>query len=334
MKNIYDKILKILLGLFLLINIILLTRVLGTIYLPGELTTLDKARQAAQSVVEYSEDMAASYGVAENAAVEDVLAKFKYEIEKAENADETASLMIDYGRQTQDIIFREVQNKRINSIFNLINSQQLPEQGKITISKVGSKTEFLDPAGILSKEIKNEIRSISFNQTLEIEIKNHQASLVPTGDIFNQVNYLQTKVASLERKLKLLAQRGGYEPVSGEGVIIKVSDNSDNLEETSIVHDNDIRNIINELKIAGARGIEVGGQRLTINTPVRCVGPTILVNNKPIPVNPVTIKALGDPDVLKSSLDIIGKQLQDFGINIEIDTSKEIWLKGQSNYER
>jgi hypothetical protein len=318
----------------LVLNIILFTRLLGIIYLPGEMTPLERARQGAQAVINYSEELAASYGVDKQKTVRDILAKFKYELEKADNAEDVASLVIDYGRQTQDTIFREVQSKRINTVFSIINSQKLPETGKITISRIGEDVKFLDPGNILTTETKEKIKTLPFNQTIEIEIKDQRASLVPTGDIFNQVDYLQTKVASLERQLKVMGQRSGYEPISGPGIVIEVHDNAENVEYTSIVHDQDIRNIVNELKAAGARGIEVGGQRLTVHTAIRCVGPTILVNNKPIPVNPVTVKAIGDISVLTSSLDIIKRQLKNFGIRIDIKPEQEISLNGQSNYER
>jgi len=333
-KKIGSTIFNCILVLVLIANVVLLTRVLGFIYLPGEITPLDKSKQAAQSVITYSEELAASYDVNKEKSVLDILAKFKYEIEKAESAEEVASLMLDYGRQTQDVIYRVVQEKRINTIFNIINNQKLPEIGKITISKVGDEMKILDPEHIIKEETKKKIQEVFFNQTLEIEIVDGRASLVPTGDIFNHVDYLQTKTASLERQLKAISQKTGYEPLSGKGININVYDNTGNIENTGIVHDQDIRNIINELKIAGATGIEVGGQRLRVDTAIRCVGPTILVNNKPIPVNPIVIKATGNPDVLASSLDIIKNQLINFGINIEIKVNDDIWLNGQSNYER
>lgn len=327
-KSIVSILYRVIVLIVLILNVFLLARLLGLIYLPGELTPLEKAKQGAQAAIKYSEEMAASYGVNRHKPVADILARFKYEIERADNVEEVASLMLDYGRQTQDIIFREAQNKRLNSILNIVNSQELPEEGSLTISKVDGKIKFLDPENILTGETKEEIKAIPFNQTIEIVIQNKRASIVTTGDIFSQVDFLHTKVASLERQLKLLEQKAGYAPMTGPGIIIKVFDNS-NLEDTGIVHDADIRNLINELMAAGARGVEVGGQRLTVNSAIRCVGPTILVNNKPISVNPVIIKAVGDAQVLTSSLDIIKNQLKAFGIELEIVAQKEITLNGQ-----
>ncbi|MFW6287921.1 MAG: DUF881 domain-containing protein [bacterium] len=332
--KVVDWLFKIIIVFALLFNILFLARAMGILYFPGETTPLDKSKQAAQSVINYSQELAASYGVENNQDVVAILAKFKYEIERANNPEDIASLMLDYGRQTQDTIYQVLQNERVNKIFSIINSQDLPESGTLTISKVGDKMDILDPTEILTSDTKEEIAKISFNQTLEVNIENGTASMVPTGDIFNQVNYLQTKLASLERQLKTMAQKAGYESISGQGIIIYVHDKKESQDEVGIVHDSDIRKIINELLIAGAEGIEVGGQRLTVNSAVRCVGPTILVNNRPIPVDPIEIKAIGSPDILKSSLNIVKNQLDGFGIKLEIKENEEIWMGAQSIYER
>jgi len=317
---------KILILIVLILNCFLIARYMGYIYLPGETSSLEKARRGAQSVVTYSEDLAQSYGVAERKSVKDVLAKFKYEIEKADSEDEVASLMVDYGRQIQDTIFRELQNKRINNILNIVNAQELPSKGRITISSVKDRIKFVDSHNILTETTKEKLREVPLNQTIELNIENNTASLLTSGTFFNQVDFLQTKVASLERQLKVMKQKAGYSQLSGKGIIIKVYDKQGETEKTGIVHDSDIRDLINELLIVGARGVEVGGQRLTAISPIRCVGPTILVNNKPITVNPIVIKAVGDPDILASGLDLVRNKLESFGIKLEIIKKDEVML--------
>ena len=317
---------KITIILFLILNLILMARMLELIYLPGETTSLEKSKQAAQSVIKYCEELAKSYGVSDKKAVKDILAKFIYEIEKGNSPEEVASLMVDYGRQVQNTIFRELQDKRVSKILGIVNSQKLPQQGNITISNIKGNMKFVDPQHILTTETKKKLKNVSFNKTIELKIKNNQAKFLSTGKLFNQVDFLQTKVASLERQLSQLKQKAGFASLTGSGIIIKVFDENDKLEESGIVHDSDLRDIINELLIAGARGIEVGGQRLIATSSIRCVGPTILVNNKPISVNPVVIKAVGDPEVLKSSLDIVQKQLQPFGIELKINSKTRINL--------
>lgn len=46
-----------------------------------------------------------------------------------------------------------------------------------------------------------------------------------------------------------------------------------------------------------------------VNSSIRCSGSLIKVNDKLITVNPVVIKAVGDPDLLESGLDIISNTL-------------------------
>ncbi len=325
-KIIGNNVFKIIIVIVLLLNSIMLARMLGDIYLPGELSNLEKSKQGAQSVIDYSEELARSYGVARKKSVRDILAKFIYEIEKTDNSEEVASLMVDYGRQVQDVIFRELQNKRINKILKIINSQKLPSKGNITITNIDGKIKFVDPHKILNAESKKKLKELSFNQTVELAIKEKRAHLLTTGSIFNQVDFLQTQVASLKRQLKVIKKKAGYEEISGRGIIVKVYDQKNKVDQTGIVHDSDLRNIINELLIAGARGIEVGGERLIAVSSIRCVGPTVLVNNKPIEVNPVVVKVVGDPQVLQSSLDIIKNQLKAFGIDLKITIKKEIIL--------
>ena len=309
--------------ILLIVNSILLARTLGYFYLPGEVTSFEKTKQGAQAVVVYSEDLAESYGVANTKDVKNILAKFKYEVEKADSSEEVASLMVDYGRQIQDTIFREVQNKRINKVINIVNSQQLPEKGSLTISSVEGNIKVVDPEGILDDKTRQQLKNVVLNQTIELKIDNNSARIVTPVDIFNRVDFLQTKIASLERRINEVKQKAGYAELSGTGIIIKAFDKEEQKENTGIVHSTDIRKIVDELLIAGAEGVEVGGQRLVATTPIRCVGPTLLVNNKPISVNPIIIKAVGNQEVLKSSLDIIDDQLKAFGIKLEVK-SKDI----------
>ena len=78
----------------------------------------------------------------------------------------------------------------------------------------------------------------------------------------------------------------------------------------SIIHDTDIRDVVNELFASGAQGVSVGGERLIVTSSIRCTGPLIKVNDKLISVNPVEIQAVGDPDLLVSGLDIIRSTME------------------------
>jgi uncharacterized protein YlxW (UPF0749 family) len=115
------------------------------------------------------------------------------------------------------------------------------------------------------------------------------------------------------QKANLLA---GLVAVTGPGVTVTLKDAknlptkpADMSQEAYVefirpylIHDQDIQAIINELRAAGAEAIAVNDQRIVATTAVRCVGPTVMVNNTPTNGSPVRIKAIGDPDTLVSSL--------------------------------
>jgi uncharacterized protein YlxW (UPF0749 family) len=78
----------------------------------------------------------------------------------------------------------------------------------------------------------------------------------------------------------------------------------------NIIHDTDIAAVVNELKASGAEAISVNGQRIVAVSPIRCVGPTIMVNFTP-QSPPFIIKAIGNPKTLKTGVELPGGVTKD-----------------------
>ncbi len=133
-------------------------------------------------------------------------------------------------------------------------------------------------------------------------------------------------IADWQRRWQQLARDTGYEIMEGPGILVKVYDVQGSFRNDQIVHDTDIRRIVNELFAAGARGLDVGGERLVATSAIRCGGPVILVNQNPIPVDPVVIRAVGSPEVLSSALQIVKNELAVFGVRVEIEIQDDISL--------
>jgi uncharacterized protein YlxW (UPF0749 family) len=110
-------------------------------------------------------------------------------------------------------------------------------------------------------------------------------------------------------ELEQLRMKAGLIPVTGPGVIVTLQDSKSarNFENVAdgIVHDQNIRDVVNELFAAGAEGIAVNDQRLVGGSSVRCVGPTIIVNDTKL-APPFVIQAIGDKDTLLSALKLPG----------------------------
>ena len=138
----------------------------------------------------------------------------------------------------------------------------------------------------------------------------------------------KARASELER-YKILA---GLTDVKGKGVTVTLSDSTAEPDagksaSSYIIHDSDLRTIVNELRSADAEAISINGERLVSSSEIRCVGPTIIINgNKYVP--PFEIKAIGEPDMLEAALKLKGgiiDQLKSlYGFDISIAKSAEI----------
>ncbi len=123
----------------------------------------------------------------------------------------------------------------------------------------------------------------------------------------------------------------GLVDVKGPGITIKLDDAPARLPDTPvnwlIIHDQDIKVILNELKKAGAQAIAINGERVVPMSEQVCAGPTILINDNRHSV-PYFIEAIGDPDVLYDSISTSSRiaEMTEFKIRVEINKSKELRL--------
>jgi uncharacterized protein YlxW (UPF0749 family) len=72
-----------------------------------------------------------------------------------------------------------------------------------------------------------------------------------------------------------------------------------------LVHYQDLLMVVNELRTIGAEAISINGVRIISNSTIRCVGPSILIDDTKYPP-PYTIKAIGNPDNLVNGLKMKG----------------------------
>jgi uncharacterized protein YlxW (UPF0749 family) len=166
-------------------------------------------------------------------------------------------------------------------------------------------------------------------------------------ELETQLETLKQKVSNYEKKMGTPQDDGseltqelekvrmwvGLVPVTGTGLIVTLNDNK-NVPDTGnvndyIVHEENLRQVVNELFSAGAEAVSINGQRLTTDSSVRCVGPTILVNEvKTAP--PFEISAIGNSDTLMKALQMPGgilNQLKEFSkIDVKLEKKDKIDL--------
>jgi uncharacterized protein YlxW (UPF0749 family) len=140
------------------------------------------------------------------------------------------------------------------------------------------------------------------NRTLVKEIESLRERIQALEKASASGNSQLEKLNAEVRTLRFVA---GLVPAYGPGIVLTLRDaqsppNEEN-PQNYIVHDYDLREIVNGLMAAGAEGVAINGERISNVTSIRCVGPTILVNARRI-ASPFRIVAVGDPDALSDGL--------------------------------
>lgn len=142
---------------------------------------------------------------------------------------------------------------------------------------------------------------------------------------------------TLKKELDNALMLAGLTTVEGSGVIVTISDSKAKAMEgedpsSYIVHDTDLRTVANELFTAGAEAVSINDERLISTSSVRCVGNTILVNNKRC-APPFEIKAIGDSSALEAGLNIregIIDILKLYKIEVNVTKSSKIKIEKYS----
>lgn len=158
------------------------------------------------------------------------------------------------------------------------------------------------------------------NATIELDEAEKQLATIRENSTQND-----TTASAKEKEIKLNNNLLGLTTVEGKGIELIVKDDPTVTSETigvfedisdHIVHDGDLRRIVNELKNAGAEAISINGQRIVTTTAITCIGNVIKINDEKVS-SPFVIKAIGFPESLESALNRAGgflDYLNDYGI--------------------
>lgn len=272
-------------------------------------------QKIAKELVDYNRRLAKNLGVDTRSQVREALSRFNYEIDLATNVDDLNKAILANGSRTQERILQEYEAKQKEIVLALVNQDPLLKEmdGKqrLTVKLSRDQGISLEPLNMLNDEtllkISDTVTIGELEQDLivEVEIEEGRGQLLMPYNPLDHIRNLTREIDSLRVTVHELRTRGGFAEMTGAGVVVRIYDAKDGFTNETIIHETDVRDTVNELFAAGAQGVAIGNQRLTATTAIRCVGPSILVNDERISVNPVIIRAIGDSDVLASGLDII-----------------------------
>lgn len=152
-------------------------------------------------------------------------------------------------------------------------------------------------------------------ENLEQELEQLRTKATENSDVSTE------EKSRLEEYNRLL----GFSELKGQGITITLNDapiSETNVLDMSlkVVHDDDLVQVINALKNAGAEAISINGKRIVSTTGITCVGNVIKIDGEKMSV-PFVIDAIGSPNKLYYSLNINGGYIywmkQD-GIKVDI----------------
>jgi len=332
------KVLVIILVIFF-INTLLLAAglyLLNSRYAPTTEDFLLK-QELAKDLVDYNRRLARNMGVDTRSQVHEALSRFSYEIELATNFDDLSKAILANGSRTQERILEEYGARQRETVIAIIN--QDPEIRKVTGSQrltvKLSRNQGIqaEPSDILQEETLVRIveavklGELAHDLTLEVGVEEGRGRLLMPLNPLETIRTLTRELDTLRVTLHELRAMSGFAELSGPGIIVRIYDASNGFTNDTIIHETDVRDVVNELFATGAQGIAVGGQRLTVTSAIRCVGPSILINDERIAVNPVVISAVGAPEVLASGLDIIRITLEvSRNLNFEVEKVDNLTL--------
>jgi uncharacterized protein YlxW (UPF0749 family) len=158
------------------------------------------------------------------------------------------------------------------------------------------------------------------------------------NDIIREYIALQND-DQMSREWEIIKLHTGLVGVEGPGITVTLDDaparEPDMPSSWFIIHDHDIRTILNDLKKAGAQAIAINGERVVPMSEQICAGPTILINGNRYPV-PYVIEAIGDPYALYEAMDISYKvaELREFNIQVDIKKAESIRISKFSGTDK
>ncbi|MGI6436188.1 MAG: M56 family metallopeptidase [Syntrophomonadaceae bacterium] len=141
------------------------------------------------------------------------------------------------------------------------------------------------------------------------------------GGSYNQITSIESDTN------RILA---GAVDVEGPGIIVTLSDRKTNNDQDPdfLVHDYDIREIVNQLTAAEAEAISVNDERLITTTAIGCIEDKILINNNTYN-SPFIIKAIGNSEKMEQALQSRGghiEMLRLFGMGLAIERSDKLLI--------
>ena len=176
-----------------------------------------------------------------------------------------------------------------------------------TMKKASSEISF----AFVNDELKDTL--LSWRERSQEAERNLQDSNKQLAEARKNATSRTQEAEEIAAKLRINNMLLGLTDVTGNGIQIKVEDSKVTLITDDIsmylVHDADLREILNELANAGAEAVEINGERIIATTCITCAGNIISINGTRVS-SPFIIKAIGNQETLYGAITRPGGYIQ------------------------
>ncbi len=216
-------------------------------------------------------------------------------------------------------------------IFGGLLAMQLRATQQINANKTAEKAGIVQAQQLAAKMKAQADASAKENAKLNVKFDEVRRQVAAGSKLS------VAQAAALNARIQDLQTVAGLTPVSGRGVQITLTDNAavalagdpSTPGLPGLVHDFDLQQVVNELRLAKAEAIAINGQRITGYSPIRCVGSPIMINWEVV-TSPFVIDVVGDPKNLRSALEtpagIIDQIRNAGGVNVKITDAAQLKL--------
>jgi len=186
--------------------------------------------------------------------------------------------------------------------------------------KTINQTDITSLENMREDELRTEISNFKQKITeTEVQLKETNLKIKEYEETINtdkEASEVLTK--ELEQQNNIL----GKNAVIGSGIIVTLTDT-----RAQKISPEDLRELLNGLKTAGAEAISINGQRIVYDSYVVDLGGTFISVNGKREVSPYVVKAIGNPTYLESEL-----SKKQYGyIDKKLEEGKDIVLERQDN---
>lgn len=320
--------------LVLVLDSLVLAKWLGYISFPGEISPSYRLRLALKGQIEYYRSLSERYGVSSNPSVGERLAEMERAVARVRRVQQAYRVMIS-AAEVDEAVRTALRGSLTPQVEGVLASDPAIEEYRgeaelVVVKQASEAAVYPTDQGLRVEE--ETLRKLSNIPGLDIEplyfrLTDGRLQAVTRSELLGKRLLLRRENQDLAAALRRTRQQVGEAELTGRGVIVEASDAPGGYLWVQIVHERDIREIVNALFAAGARGVQIGTERFGATSWVRCVGPVVVVDGQQVAANPITVLAVGDPERLRSSLKSIQEEFALTQKRLTVTPAESITLK-------